>query len=279
MTERTTESVPGAKIGLPPENPSESDSNRPDFLSELRARQARSIHRSYYAWLRLSRLAMAGFAITAVLFFLWAIPWLPSGMSTSDYTPEMAFTMYLIGGTALLGLTGLAFNHLAHRRQATLMAWSAVYDQKTGLYNRAYLYNLLSLECDRSLESKSAFSLLVFQFHGGSSVTPDSLRSLAEVIRRTIRSTDVVALLSDSELAVLALDLRKKQRTALIAKLDKLILGSLPKFTGSKDVQVLTGAATYGADGEEPGAIIQAARSSATANAGIVQPDADAQAA
>jgi len=276
-----TESVPGAKIGLPPENPTPGDNSRPDFLTELRARQAKSIHRSYYAWLRLSRLAMAGFVITAVLFFLWAIPWLPSGMSTADYTPEMAFTMYLILGTALLGFTGLAFNHLARRRQATLMAWSAVYDQKTGLYNRAYLYNLLSLECDRSQESKSAFSLLVFQFQAGDSaaVTADALRSLAEVIRRTIRSTDVVALLSDSELAVLALDLKRKQRTALVEKVKKLILGSLPKVTGSKEIQVLAGAATYGADGEEPGAIIQAARASAASNGAAGQPESDAQAA
>lgn len=225
---------------------------------------------------------MVGFAITAILFLLWAIPWLPSGLSTEDYTPQVAFTLYLILGTALLGLTALLLHHLARRRQATLMAWSAVYDQKTGLHNRAYLYNLLSLECDRSLESKSTFSLLVFQFHGagdGPATSPDNLRSLAEVIRRTIRSNDVVALLGDTELAVLAFDLKRKQRTALINKVKKLILGSLPKLTGSKDIQVLAGVATYGAEGEEPGAIIQAARAAASSSRDDVQPEPDAQAA
>lgn len=245
---------------------------RPDFLTELRARQARSIHRSYYAWLRLSRLAAAGFVVMAVLFLIWTVPWLPSGLSTEDYTPEVAFTLYLVGGTTLLGTLALVLRTVARRRQATLMAWSAVYDQRTGLYNRTYLYNLLALECDRASELRSAFSLLVFQLRpaaSGAALSPTALQTLAELIRRSVRSTDVVGLLSENELAVLALELGRKQRTVLLRKVRSAIVAALPTLLGpDAGIGVMAGAATYGAEGEEPGSLIQAARSAAADTVG-----------
>src|SRR3990172_13214301 len=122
----------------------------PETLPPERLRAASTVTRSYYRWLHLRRLAFAAFVILGIFLLLWLVPWLPSGLDTDDYTPEMAFTVYLLAGVALMALLALGFQELARRNRERLMLWSTVYDEGTGPHNRTYLYDRLSLECERA---------------------------------------------------------------------------------------------------------------------------------
>jgi len=232
---------------------------------------AREAYRNYHRWLRLKRLALVGFFVMAALFLVWVVPWLPNGLETDDYTPELGFTAYLLVGVALTAVLALAFEEFTRRQRDRLMVWGTVYDEATGLHSRSYLYDRLSLECGRARHRGRVFSLLVLQLRvGGSAREPvpilstASLQKMAELMNQLTHRTDLVALLSGSELAILALDVDKAVRGTLLERLRAAVEAELPSFLDRPAlVQVIGGAATYGVEGTEAGALVQAARTAA----------------
>ena len=246
-----------------------ADSDAPASVqSPDRLRRARAMHQSYFRWLRVSRLAMAAFFVLAVLFFLWMLPWLPSGLDAKDYTREVTFTLYLLGGVTLVGVSTLALRELTRRKRERLVAWSSLYDEATGLHNRAYLYDRLSLECDRAERRGSVFSVFVLQIRSSASkpiLSNAVLQRLAEMINSCTRSTDLVALLNGSELGVLAIGVGQEARAVLLGTLQTVVAEELSRhLDAATTVKVIGGTATYGVHGKEPAALVQAARTAAS---------------
>ena len=215
---------------------------------------------TYHRWLRLKRLALAAFITLAALFILWAIPWLPSGLDTGDYTPELAFTTYLLLGVVLTAAAAMACQELARRHREGLLAWAIVYDEAKGVRNRAYLYDRLSLECERAGHNGVVFSILVLRF---GRIVP-VLERLAELIERVTHRSDVVALLSGRELAILAVDVEVKERGLLLERLRGAVAAELSRLQGKPAIKdIWGGAATYGVDGNDPHTLVQTARAGA----------------
>jgi len=223
--------------------------------------------------MRLSRLALGSFIFIGAIILLWLIPWLPAGLDTSDYTPRVAFTVYLLGSAAIIGLTVLSLQELARRDRQVLTAWASVYDQATGLHTRAYFYDRLGLECDRGEHMPEPFSVIVLQFHAvGPNVknkskpplSNNALEKTAELINSVTHATDVVGLLSGSELAVLAVRVDRERRHVLQDRLERTVSNALPELVGQPSrIDVRAGGATFGVDGTQAGGLIQAARTSA----------------
>lgn len=257
--------MPGPGAGLVP---AEAAAQAP---SPERANWARTTHRRYYRWSRLSRLTMAGCFVFAVIFFVWLVPWFPSGLDTQDYTNEFSFTIYLLAGVLVMGGMALAFRAKARRSRDNLIVWSALYDETTGLRSRSYLYDRLSLECERVERSGEDFSLLVLQIRlapasagAPPTLSNTALEHVAALINGLTHPTDSVALLSGSELAVLAIGVPQAQRQALLERLRAPIAEELPRhLKRPANIEVLGGAATYGVEGQDPGALVQAARAAA----------------
>lgn len=255
--------------GWPPAEAAASQDNRqaaaqPDAHAEDRdAREnATSAFRSYHRWLRLKRLALAAFLTTAALFFLWAVPWLPRGLDTQDYTSEFAFTVYLLACVTISATLSMAAQELARRKRERLEAWTSVYDEATGLRNRDYLYDRLSLERAHAELSNGTFSLLVLRLPGGD--RGHAIKDVAELVERNTHRSDIVALLTGSELAILAPGVDEAQRDALLTRLLDVIHAELGGRSGSADVsQIQGGGATYPADGDDPHTLVQSARASA----------------
>ena len=232
-----------------------------------RLNRARRAMRGYYRWLRLSRLAFAACVILAGFFLAWVTPWLPSGLDAKDYTPKVAFTIYLLSGTALVGLLALAFREFARRDREAIMVWANVYDESTGLHTRNYLYDRLSLECERAGRSGTIFSIIVVQVRtgdGGNSaraLSRDALQHIAQVIDGLVHPTDPVALLAGNELAVLAVRVGHDERKEIEDRLRQAVAAELPSLLGAATViDVKAGSSTYGSDGRDPGSLVQAAR-------------------
>ncbi len=231
-------------------------------------RQANEIHRSYYQWLRLSRLALAAFFAIAGVFFFWILPWMPIGLDADDYTPELAFTVYLLAGMGITGILALGARELVRRKRQGLIAWSAVYDEATGLHNRTFLYDRLSLECERAEHSGGLFYVIILQIRlyrptlgPLPTLSNAMLQQVAELINRLTRRSDLVALLSGSELAILAFELGGESQHDLLERLRNAVATELSGLLDeSAMVNVAGGVATYGTQGTEPGALIHAAR-------------------
>jgi GGDEF domain-containing protein len=250
---------------------------RADAPQGDRAQRARRVHRGYYRWLRLSRLALGAFIFIGGVFLAWAVPWLPSGLEADDYTPRLAFTVYLLGGAALTGLLALVLRELALRSRERLMVWSTVYDEETGLHNRAYLFDWLALECDRARRSNGVFTVVVLQIRiGGAGISPGSaeaarstvpiegLQRVAQMLDPLLQPAGLIALLSQAELAVVTIGAGRDGRPARVKALRDAVAAELTRLLGGQmPLDVKAGAATYGTDGEDTDSLVQAARAAA----------------
>lgn len=253
--------------------PAENPFDEQETITPERVKRGRAVHRRYFLWMRLSRLALGAFIFMSIIVVLWLAPWSPTGLDTADYTPQLAFTVYLLAGTSIIGLLVLSLQELARRNRQVLSAWATVYDEATGLHNRAYFYDRLNLECDRGANSPEPFSIIVLQFHSllphtkGKSKPPlsnSALGKVAELINSVTHTSDLVGMLSGSELAVLAVRVDRERRHLLQARLQKTVSTALPDLVAEPGhIDVRSGGATYGVDGTQAGGLIQAARTNA----------------
>jgi diguanylate cyclase (GGDEF)-like protein len=251
-----------------PANPEEAlDSPQAKAASEEKPRRgAVRLHRRYYALLRRSRLMAVAFWVATAYFLYWAIPWFPGGLSEEDYTEQVALTLMLGGLCVILGAGTLVLRqHLRGIREA-LLAWTAVYDETTGLYNRRYFLDRLSLECERARRQGATFSLILMRLeHGtgrGRGPSAGALRRLGTVITRTARSNDLVALLGGNELAVVAMGVSRKVAPQVVDRFRDALEGSLVDRGDRLNLHL--GVATYGARCRDPGMLLRSARRSLT---------------
>lgn len=230
-------------------------------------RGAVSQHQRYYALLRHSRLMLAAFCAAMLYFLFWAIPWLPGGLNEEDYTRQVTLTLVLGGICTVLGLGTLVLRENLRRTREALLAWRTVYDDTTGLYNRRYFYDRLSLECERARRQGTTFSLILMRLEHSTGhrrgPSADALRRLAGALTRAARSNDLVALLGGNELAVMAMGVPSKMAPQVADRLKTALEGFL---TDSGDrLSLHLGAATYGARVRHPSTLLREARRSLSA--------------
>jgi diguanylate cyclase (GGDEF)-like protein len=235
-----------------------------EMSGETPRRGSGSPPRRYYLLLRRSRLMAVAFWVATGYFFFWAIPWFPGGLNEKDYTGRVALTLILGGVCVVLGIGTLILREYLRRTREALLAWTTVYDDTTGLYNRRYFYDRLSLECERARRQGTTFSLVVMHFeHGGGhgrGPSAGGLRRLAGALTRATRSEDMVALVGGNELAVVAMGVSRKMVPQVIERLKRALEGSLVDSGERLDLRL--GASTYGARCRHPSTLLRLARGS-----------------
>jgi len=204
------------------------------------------------------------FWVATAYFFYWAIPWFPGGLSEGDYTEQVSLTLILGGLCAILGVGTLILRQHLRRMREALLAWTTVYDETTGLYNRRYFFDRLSLECERARRQGATFSLILMRVEHSNShgrgPSAGALRRLGAVLTRTARSNDLVALLGGNELAVLAMGVPHKLAPQVVERLNKALEGSL--VDSGERLSLSLGVATYGTRCHDPGTLLRSARRS-----------------
>lgn len=230
-------------------------------------RGAVSQHQRYYALLRRSRLMVAAFWAALLYFFFWAIPWLPGGLSEEDYNRQLALTLALGSACAVLGVGTLVLRENLRRTREALLAWRTVYDDTTGLFNRRYFYDRLSLECERARRQRHTFSLILMRIEQGTGrgrgPSEGALRRLAAALSSAARSDDLVALLGGNELAVVAMGVPARMLPQVTDRLTTALEGLLTDSGGRLSLRV--GTTTYGARARDPGTLLRQARRSLSA--------------
>jgi len=248
--------------------------HRVEGVSHVRGKRESpsSIYKSYFRTLFLSRLALLAFWACFAYFIVWAIPWIPGGLTAGDYSLELMATMVIAGSSMLLGLIAATLRSQARQKREALVAWTAVYDETTGLYNRRYFYERLSLECERSQRHDIPFALALLEMQypqceqdrRAVRANRAVLRPAAELVKSLTRTTDVVALISEREFAVLlvgacqdvALQLAERLRESVNARLPALLNTGDPSIWPTIEV----GVGAYGEDGSTPESLLDAAR-------------------
>jgi len=255
-------SLPGSPERQPP-----ISSAAEATAAETPQRSGVSLHQRYYALLRRSRFLVVAFWTAMLYFLFWAIPWLPGGLSEEDYTRQVTLTLGLGSVCAALGVGALVVREHLRRTREALLAWRTVYDDATGLYNRRYFYDRLSLECERARRQGATFSLILMRLeHGtgpGCGPSAGALRRLAAALARAARSNDLVAQLGGGELAVVVMGASSKMVPQVADRLRSALEGSL--VDSGHRLNLRLGAATYGARARHPSTLLREARRSLSA--------------
>ncbi|MGD0114849.1 MAG: diguanylate cyclase [Dehalococcoidia bacterium] len=234
-----------------------------------------SVYKSYFHALYLSRLAFFGFWICFGYFVMWSIPWFGIGLSREDYTPQYIMTMSFAAGSMALGLLYMTLRTMARHKREALVAWNSLYDESTGTHTRSHLYDRLSLECERSERHGSSFALILLKLRPpdpgrgrhGAIKTTKFLRRAADLVQSLTRPSDLVALVSNSEFAVLACGVDAEGVAVLTRRLRASLAVGLPGLArdcgDSAEPLVELGVAMYGRDGTTPETLVDAARAAA----------------
>lgn len=183
----------------------------PDAITSGNGRSLNKVYKSYFRAARWSRIAVVAFWILVAVFFVWALPWDPFGMQTSDYSPGVVIALLLLGFSPAVAAISILSRSMAKDRREALAAWSSIYDKATGLRTGDYFMDRLRLQCQlgRELEEYRAGVVLVVieqPLPSGKGMGPPEdrvFRSLATRVSSQMRPSDLVATVGPGEIAVL----------------------------------------------------------------------------
>lgn len=236
-----------------------------------RARQNAIRNAAQGRWRKESRLAMAAFMTFAVICIGWMLPWAPSGLSPQDYSPQLLISIFLLAGSAATGILTFALRDLARRDLDRVTALGEFYDEATGMNNRFFLLDRLAARIDRAHRRSDSFALFILRFTALDATTREPialsggmLQEVGQGITKLLRRGDVVATLGTSEFAIVADDVLSEEQQQIISRLEQSLLRSIAdQLDTVAEVVVTTGKACFPKDGDQPDALIAAARGTA----------------
>ncbi len=143
-------------------------------------------------------------------------------------------------------------------------------DPLTGLFNRARFDSRLAAEVGTARESMAHLSVLLFESDrcrpgADAHARPDGdavLKRLAEIVVKSVRSTDVVARYEGGAIAVMLGATSKDQASAFAERLRETIARTsfpVPGLAAPLEVAVSIGVSGYPEDGDSPADLVKAA--------------------
>lgn len=225
------------------------------------------IHRSYFRAARWSRVATAAFWAVVVLFFLWAIPVFPWGMTVDDYSPQVIVAFLILASCSGIVAVALLTHSIAERRREALVAWASIYDRATGLRNREYFLERLQLQCklgQEMAEYRVGLILLTVEDRrdGGAPQPAEErlFRLIGMHVASQMRPSDLVAVVSGTELAVLVSAGSPVALQTISSRIRRLLSPKLKEMAGEAAARLLVRMGAASLENAEPEALLAAAR-------------------
>lgn len=192
---------------------------------------------NYLSDLKLSRLSRFAFFLVAGLFISWVAPFLPQGLDPNSYAGPTTLAVMLSFLAVSLAFLSMGYLLRAQRRREVLLAWSALFDEGTGLHNRQYFLDRLDLEIARTTIDNHSFRVFLLQAQRQDKdgefvrLERDELADVAKEIRSTLSAHDTLAALRPDELAVLSPSISP----AFIEHTEEKLLGALRSVAHRSD--------------------------------------------
>ena len=226
------------------------------------------VHKSYFRAARCSRVATAAFWVMVVLFFLWAIPVFPWGMSKDDYSPEVVFAFFILGCCPAIVAVALLQRSAAAQRREALVAWASIYGRATGLRNREHFLERLQLQCklgQEPAEYRVGLILVTVEETGNGRETPQPtedkvFRVIGMHIAGQMRPSDLVAMVSGTELAVLVSAGSPVALQTISSRIRRLLGPKLKDIAGEAAPRLLLRMGAASLENAEPEALLAAAQ-------------------
>jgi diguanylate cyclase (GGDEF)-like protein len=214
---------------------------------------------------------MVAFWVIFALFVFWAVPIFPWGMSREDYSPQVLLGLFLLGCCPGVTAIALLARSIAARRHEALVAWSSIYDRATGLRNREFFLERLQLQCDlaRDREEYRAGLILVSIDEAprdGRKPQPandELFRRIGAHIARQLRSNDLLAAISSTEMAILVWDGSETALSAVASRIGHALEVRIKGLAGDAAgrLTIGIGLASLETDGLRAEGLLESARS------------------
>jgi GGDEF domain-containing protein len=198
------------------------------------------------------------FFIVFVATVLWAIPWLPYGLSVGDYNDrtELLVALGLLASISAFG--AVYMRDVSRRFEQTLLTWTTVHDGLSDLRRREYFYERVVIECQRAKASGSRFAVIALRFRRDENeASPEMLATALHAIEPHLGSNDRVAALASHEIGVLSFRVAAEPVRFLAKRLEDALAEAV---AGGDESHISVGWAVYGVDGDDAGALVGMAR-------------------
>jgi len=216
----------------------------------------------------LTGLLAAGAAGLTVALAIWAMPWVPVGMTRDDYSPRVVAALLLAMGSTLMWLAAAFTWGLAGADRQLVEILHSLLGRRARLRNRHQFYNRLARECRRARrERRSSLSLFLVRLSTGEDREGNrALEHVAHALMAAVRSSDVVGIAGDSEIGILAIGAGGKALEIIGARLRRALAAALAELSedaaATSVPEASLGVSTLGPDATEPGHLLVAARAS-----------------
>jgi hypothetical protein len=166
--------------------------------------------------------------VLAIVLALWIVPWVPFGVTQEHLRLAETVAFVLVGGGALLGLLASITRDLAGVDKDVAEFWRGLLGGVERLRNGAQFRYRLGRECarcgrDRRTTSSLVLVRLTASGEGNVADGRDALEHLADALVAGLRSSDVVGLVSERELGVLAIGAKPSARRTMVARLRRTV--------------------------------------------------------
>lgn len=184
---------------------------------------------------------------------LWAIPWLPYGLSVDDYNDRLTMLMLLLAAASVSAFGATYMRDLSRRLEQTMMTWSSVHEGLGDLRRREYFYERVVLECERAEKQGREFSVIVLRLQEPEGSA--GVQATLEAFEPMVKEYDCMTVLGPQEVGILAprIGYADAQRVAQH-------LSGLLASTAGPETYVFTGWAVYGRDARDAGTLVGIAR-------------------
>ncbi len=145
----------------------------------------------------------------------------------------------------------------------------ATTDGLTDLYNHRYFQEQMQRFCQNSQRYNTVFSLIIldidyfkkFNDNFGHQSGDAVLRQVAQILKKNVRSTDIVCRYGGEEMSIILPNANAKEAVNTAQKLCQIVSEQKFKLVHNKEsnVTISLGVSTYGSDGVDPSVLIEIA--------------------
>ena len=189
---------------------------------------------------------------------LYAIPWLPYGLTVEDYDQRLTVLILLVMAAAVSAFGAVYLREASMRMQQTIDTYATVQEGLGDLRRREYFYERIVYECDLAEARRGEFAVIALRLEERptSSLTEGKLAEAIGALEPMIREQDCVAALGPHEIGVLAPRIRVVDAEAFAERLR----ARLEATPWDRPMKVLAGWAVYPLDARDAGPLVGVAR-------------------
>lgn len=221
-------------------------------LARQHQEQHRALRGQFIREQRLAGVARIAFFVASGTFFAWASPFLPRGLDPNTYAGPAALAVAFACMAVLFWAASMMLSFRARGRRRVIAPWATLFDDSTGIYNRAYFVDTLETELSRAVTRDASVAVYVIEVERQTPrgdlerLAPAETDVLVSALNTLLGSDDTLATVRPGEFAALIPD--ADRTTVQASTLGEGLRAAFGKLRGLAAYRIRIGRALGGRD-------------------------------